>query len=152
MRERFSGIELHLIGPLQSNKAREAVAFFDCIQTLDRPKLAAALASEVQRQGRSPKFFVQVNTGLEPQKAGVAPADAAKFVAQCEHEFGLHIQGLMCIPPADEDPAPHFQILAGLGEKLSLPSLSMGMSDDFEAAILHGATAVRVGSAIFGSR
>ncbi len=152
LRERFHGIELHLIGPLQSNKAREAVAFFDCIQTLDRPKLAAALASEVQRQGRSPKFFVQVNTGLEAQKAGVAPADAAKFVVQCEHEFGLQIHGLMCIPPANEDPVPHFQLLAGLSEKLSLPSLSMGMSGDFEEAILHGATVVRVGSAIFGSR
>jgi pyridoxal phosphate enzyme (YggS family) len=152
LRERFHGIELHLIGPLQTNKAREAVALFDCIQTLDRPKLAAALATEVQRQGRSPKLFVQVNTGLEPQKAGVAPSDAAQFVTQCEREFCLQIQGLMCIPPANEDAGPHFQLLAGLGEKLALPGLSMGMSGDFEEAILHGATVVRVGSAIFGSR
>jgi PLP dependent protein len=152
LRDRVHGIALHLIGPLQTNKAREAVALFDCIQTVDRPRIAAALAAEVQRQGRAPKFLVQVNTGHESQKAGVSPEETEKFVAQCQREFGLTIEGLMCIPPAGEDPVPHFQILAALQERLALPDLSMGMSGDFEQAILHGATFVRVGSAIFGSR
>jgi PLP dependent protein len=152
LRERFPGVELHLIGPLQSNKAREAVALFDCIETLDRPKLAAALASEIQRQGKAPKLLIQVNTGLEAQKAGVAPEDAAAFARQCEREFGLSISGLMCIPPFDGDPAPHFEKLAALRDALQLPELSMGMSGDFEEAIGAGATLVRVGSAIFGGR
>jgi pyridoxal phosphate enzyme (YggS family) len=152
LRERFPDIELHLIGPLQSNKAREAVALFDCIETLDRPKLAAALAAEIQRQGRTPKLLIQVNIGAEPQKAGVASADTAKFVAQCQREFGLSVSGLMCIPPLEDDPLPHFQSLAALRGRLALSDLSMGMSSDFEIAIHAGATIVRVGSAIFGIR
>jgi hypothetical protein len=152
LRERFPAIELHLIGPLQSNKAREAIAIFDCIETLDRQKLAAALAAEIQRQGKGPRLLIQVNTGLEPQKAGIAPADADKFVEQCRREFGLTVSGLMCIPPADEDPLPHFEMLAALRNRLSLAELSMGMSSDFEIAIGAGATMVRVGSAIFGTR
>jgi PLP dependent protein len=152
LRERFPDIELHLIGPLQSNKAREAVALFNCVETLDRPKLAAALASETQRQGKEPKLLIQVNTGMEPQKAGVAPADAPKFLEQCQREFGLTVKGLMCIPPFEDDPLPHFEILAALGGRLGLSDLSMGMSADFEVAVGAGATMVRVGSAIFGSR
>jgi PLP dependent protein len=152
LRERFPDIELHLIGALQSNKAREAVALFDCIETLDRPKLAAALAAEVQRLGKAPKLLIQVNTGMESQKAGVAPADAAKFAEQCQREFGLTVSGLMCIPPLEDDPLPHFKTLAALQDRLGLGDLSMGMSADFEAAIGSGATMVRVGSAIFGSR
>lgn len=152
LRERFPDMELHLIGPLQSNKAREAVELFDCIETLDRPKLAEALASEISRQGKIPKLLVQVNIGLEPQKAGVAPANAEAFVQQCEREFGLRISGLMCIPPMEQDPLPYFKALAVLRDELALPELSMGMSADFESAIGAGATMVRVGSAIFGSR
>ena len=152
LRERFAAIELHLIGPLQTNKVREAVSFFDCIETVDRPKLAAALAEEIKRQGKVPKLLMQVNTGLEPQKAGVAPADAERFLKQCRREFGLAISGLMCIPPLEDDPLPHFESLATLGAKLGLAELSMGMSADFEAAIAAGATMVRVGSAIFGTR
>jgi PLP dependent protein len=152
LRERFPAIELHLIGPLQTNKVREAVALFDCIETVDRPKLAAALAAEMKRQGRAPKLLMQVNTGLEEQKAGVAPADAEAFLARCRRESGLTIGGLMCIPPFDEDPLPHFEMLAGLRRRLGLAELSMGMSGDFEAAIGAGATMVRVGTAIFGHR
>ncbi len=152
LRERFPAIELHLIGPLQTNKAREAVALFDCIETLDRPKLAAALASEIQRQGKAPKLLIQVNIGLEPQKAGVKPAETAAFASQCKRDFGLDVSGLMCIPPFDEDPLPHFEKLAALRDELELPELSIGMSGDFEAAIGAGATIVRVGSAIFGER
>lgn len=152
LREQFPAIELHLIGPLQTNKVREAVALFDCIETLDRPKLAAALAAEFQRQRKAPKLLIQVNTGLEPQKAGVAPADAGQFLEQCQREFGLTVSGLMCIPPADDDPRPHFEMLAALRDRLALTELSMGMSADFEAAIAAGATIVRVGSAIFGHR
>ncbi|MGO9174505.1 MAG: YggS family pyridoxal phosphate-dependent enzyme [Rhodomicrobium sp.] len=152
LREQFPAVELHLIGPLQSNKAREAVAFFDCIETLDRPKLAAALAAEIHRQGRAPKLLIQVNTGLEPQKAGVTPADAGTFLAQCQREFGLTVSGLMCIPPVAGDPLPHFEALAALRDRLGLTELSMGMSADFEIAIGAGATMVRVGTAIFGGR
>jgi PLP dependent protein len=152
LRKQFPLIELHLIGPLQSNKVRDAVVLFDCIETLDRPKLAGALAAEIHRQGRAPKLLIQVNTGLEAQKAGVAPSGVEKFVAQCEREFGLVIAGLMCIPPIDEDPLPHFEKLAALRDQLSLAELSMGMSADFEQAIGAGATIVRVGSAIFGDR
>ncbi len=152
LREQFPAIELHLIGPLQSNKAREAVALFDCIETLDRPKLAAALAAEIERQGRSPKLLIQINTGLEPQKAGIAPADAQKFLQQCQREFGLTVSGLMCIPPLEDDPLPHFEALAALRDRLGLTELSMGMSADFEIAIGAGATMVRVGTAIFGHR
>ena len=152
LRERFPAIELHLIGPLQSNKAKEAVGLFDCIETLDRPKLAEALASEIQRQGKAPKLLIQVNIGLEAQKAGIAPADTAAFARRCATEFGLDISGLMCIPPFEDDPLPHFEKLAALRDELGLPELSMGMSGDFEEAIGAGATIVRVGSAIFGSR
>ena len=152
LREQFPAIELHLIGPLQSNKAKEAVGLFDCIETLDRPKLAEALASEIQRQGKAPKLLIQVNIGLERQKAGIAPADTAAFARRCATEFGLDISGLMCIPPFEDDPLPHFEKLAALRDELGLPELSMGMSGDFELAIGAGATMVRVGSAIFGTR
>ncbi|WP_374533202.1 YggS family pyridoxal phosphate-dependent enzyme [Phenylobacterium sp.] len=145
-------IELRLIGPLQSNKAKEAVAFFDVIESLDREKLARALAGEVQRQGRSPRLYVQVNTGEEPQKAGVAPADADAFIAACKATYDLAVEGLMCIPPAAEPPGPHFALLAKIAARNGLSKLSMGMSDDFETAIRFGATSVRVGSALFGAR
>lgn len=145
-------IELRLIGPLQTNKARDAVAFFDVIETLDREKLARVLADEVQAQGRAPRLHVQVNTGQEPQKAGVTPAEADAFIAACRGPYGLAIEGLMCIPPADEDPAPHFRMLADIAARNGLDKLSMGMSDDFETAVACGATSVRVGSALFGAR
>lgn len=152
LREEFPEIKLHLIGPLQTNKVRQAIGLFDCIETLDRPKLAAALATEIQRQGKAPKLLVQVNVGAEQQKAGIAPHEAQQFVTRCEREFGLAISGLMCIPPLSDDPVPYFENLAMLGKRLSLPELSMGMSADFEEAITAGATMVRIGSAIFGSR
>lgn len=152
LRERYLDVELHLIGPLQSNKAREAVALFDAIHTVDRPKIAEALAAELIRQGRAPKLFVQVNTGAEPQKAGVLPEEADAFIALCREEHGLSVTGLMCIPPADENPSPHFALLEKIADRNGLPELSMGMSGDFEAAVMFGATYVRVGSAIFGTR
>ena len=145
-------IELHLIGPLQSNKAGEAVALFDAIETVDREKIAAALATEMRKQGKNPVLFVQVNTGEEPQKAGIAPDAAVDFVRRCRERHGLPIAGLMCIPPAQEDPGPHFALLARLAGQCGVESISMGMSGDYEAAIGHGATHVRVGSAIFGGR
>lgn len=145
-------IELHLIGPLQSNKAADAVALFDVIETIDREKIARAVAAEMQRQGRDIRLYVQVNTGLEPQKAGIAPEDAAAFVRLCRDELALNIEGLMCIPPLDENPGPHFALLAKLAGQCGLSRLSMGMSGDFETAIAFGATGVRVGSAIFGAR
>lgn len=145
-------IELRLIGPLQTNKARDAVALFDVVETLDREKLARVLADEVQAQGRAPRLYVQVNTGEEPQKAGVTPGQADAFVAACRGIYGLAIEGLMCIPPADEDPAPHFLMLAEIAARNGVEKLSMGMSDDFEIAIACGATSVRVGSALFGAR
>lgn len=145
-------IELHLIGPLQSNKAGEAVALFDAIETVDREKIAAALAAEMRKQGRNPTLFVQVNTGEEPQKAGIAPDRAVEFVRECRERHGLTIAGLMCIPPAQEDPRPHFALLARLAGQCGVEHLSMGMSGDYEAAIAHGATHIRVGSAIFGGR
>ena len=151
-RERYDGIELHLIGPLQTNKAKQAVAFFDAIHTLDRPKLAAKLAEAIAETGRRPRLFVQVNTGEEPQKAGVAPAEADAFIAACREEHGLEIEGLMAIPPAEEAPAPHFALLAKIAARNGLSGLSMGMSADFEQAIALGATHVRVGSAVFGER
>jgi pyridoxal phosphate enzyme (YggS family) len=147
-----SDIDLHLIGPLQSNKARDAVALFDAIHTVDRDRIAGAIAGEIIRQGRSPMLFVQVNTGLEPQKAGVAPREAAAFVERCRGVHGLAIAGLMCIPPADEAPGPHFALLAKLALETGLAELSMGMSGDFEKAVAFGATYVRVGGAIFGGR
>jgi hypothetical protein len=146
------GIELHLIGPLQSNKAAEAVALFDVIETVDREKIARAIAEEMKRQGKALRLYVQVNTGLEPQKAGIAPDDTPAFVDFCRGELGLGIEGLMCIPPADENPGPHFALLAKLAEKCGVKKLSMGMSGDYEIAIAFGATSVRVGSAIFGAR
>jgi hypothetical protein len=147
----YPDIELHLIGPLQTNKAHEAVQLFDAIHSLDRSKLARVLKSEGERAGRSPKLFVQVNTGEEPQKAGVAPKDAAALIAEAR-ELGLNLRGLMCIPPAGEAPAPHFALLAKIAAAEGLKLLSMGMSEDFETAIRFGATHVRVGSAIFGER
>ncbi len=152
LKSAFDGIELHLIGPLQSNKAKEAVALFDVIETIDREKIAAAVAAEMKRQNRSVKLLVQINTGLETQKAGVAPEEAEAFVASCRKRHGLTISGLMCIPPFDQNPGPHFALLEKLGRRLELPELSMGMSGDYETAIAFGATSVRVGSAIFGSR
>jgi pyridoxal phosphate enzyme (YggS family) len=152
LRARDPGIELHLIGPLQSNKTREAVELFDAIHTVDRPKIAKAIADEQQRQGKRLELFVEVNTGEEPQKAGIVPKDAAAFVAHCRRDLGLEIAGLMCIPPLEEEPAVHFAFLAKLAGDLGLEKLSMGMSADFETAVTFGATHVRVGSAIFGSR
>ena len=151
-RVKIADLKLRLVGPLQSNKAADAVALFDAIDTLDRPKLAAALADEVQRLGRSPEILVQVNTGEEPQKAGVNPAEADAFIRAAREQYGLPIRGLMCIPPVDEPPAMHFALLAKIAARNGLGELSMGMSDDFETAIRFGATQVRVGSALFGSR
>ena len=152
VRERYPDIELHLIGPLQTNKVKEAVALFDVIQTLDRPKLAAALAEEGRKRGRLPRLLVEVNVGAEPQKAGIAPADLPGFLAECRDGHGLTIDGLMCIPPADEDPAPHFALLCDLATQHGLAEVSMGMSGDYERAVRLGATFVRVGTAIFGER
>jgi PLP dependent protein len=152
LKARFPDVELHLIGPLQSNKAGEAVALFDVIETVDREKIARAIKAEMDKQDRKPKLYVQVNTGLEPQKAGIAPDDTEKFVKFCRDELGFAVEGLMCIPPADENPGPHFALLAKLARQCGVEKLSMGMSGDFETAIGFGATSVRVGSAIFGSR
>jgi len=145
-------LELHLIGPLQTNKAREAVALFHAIETLDRPSLAKVLAAEIQRAGRAPKLFVQVNTGAEPQKAGVLPQEADAFIAQCRNEYGLAPVGLMCLPPIDEQVSPHFALLAKIAARNGLTELSMGMSADYALGIQLGATYVRIGSAIFGER
>jgi pyridoxal phosphate enzyme (YggS family) len=152
LREEFPGIELHLIGPLQSNKAKEAVALFDVIETVDREKIAAELAKEMKSQGKTLRLYVQVNTGLEDQKAGIDPREAVAFVERCRSVHGLAIEGLMCIPPADENPGPHFALLDKLAREAGVEKLSMGMSGDYEIAIAFGATSVRVGSAIFGSR
>ena len=152
LREQFDNIELHLIGPLQSNKAKEAVALFDVIETVDRPKIARALSVEMQRQHKMLDLFVQVNTGEEPQKAGIIPADTDAFIAQCRDEFDLAIIGLMCIPPVDEDPAPHFALLAKIAARNDLSALSMGMSADYLIAAQLGATHIRVGSGVFGAR
>jgi PLP dependent protein len=152
LRGAYPDIELHLIGPLQSNKTKEAVELFDAIHTVDRPKIAKAIADELARQGKRIKLFIQVNTGEEPQKAGVAPKEAAAFLAHCRDDLGLEIAGLMCIPPVDEEPAVHFAFLAKLASELGLKELSMGMSGDYETATQFGATYVRVGSAIFGAR
>ena len=152
LRAEQPGLELHLIGPLQSNKAREAVALFDAIHTIDRDKIAAAIAAEMRSLERPLRLLVQVNTGEEPQKAGLPPQDVDAFVARCREVHGLAIDGLMCIPPADAVAAPHFALLAKIANRLGLASLSMGMSGDFETAIAMGATDVRVGSAIFGER
>lgn len=145
-------VQLRLIGPLQTNKSKDAVQFFDVIETLDRDKLARTLAEAMHATGRTPDVLVQVNTGEEPQKAGVSPQDADAFIARVRNEYQLPLQGLMCIPPADEPPGLHFGLLAEIARRNDLPVLSMGMSDDFEAAIRFGATHVRVGSALFGAR
>jgi len=152
LREAWPAMRLHLIGGLQTNKAAEAVALADVIESLDRPKLAAAIAAAMGRSGRAPRLLVQVNTGDEPQKAGVRRAEAEDFLRLCRDDHGLTISGLMCIPPVEADPAPHFAWLAELAARQGLSVLSMGMSGDFETAIAHGATHVRVGSAIFGTR
>ncbi len=150
-RDRFNGVELHMIGPLQSNKAKQAVQLFDAIHTLDRMSLARKLAQQIAAQGRSPDLFIQVNTGDEPQKAGVLADELPGFLASCR-DLGLDPQGLMCIPPEADDPVPHFRLLRRLAQENGLPNLSMGMSADFESAIAEGATHIRVGSAIFGAR
>jgi pyridoxal phosphate enzyme (YggS family) len=152
LRERYHGLELHLIGPLQSNKVREAIGLFDAIHSVDRPSLCAALAKEIQKTGRAPLLFAQVNTGAEPQKAGVLPEHADAFIAACRESYDLDISGLMCIPPVDEAPAPHFALTAKIARRNGLKLLSMGMSADFALAIRFGATHVRVGTAIFGRR
>lgn len=151
-RTRYEGIELHLIGPLQTNKVREAVELFDVIQTVDRPKLARELAKEMEKQGRRLDCYIQINTGEEEQKAGVAPAEADAFIAECREELGLAVVGLMCIPPVDVAPVLHFAMLCEIAKRNGISNLSMGMSGDFETAVEMGATHVRVGTAIFGAR
>ncbi|WNK00243.1 YggS family pyridoxal phosphate-dependent enzyme [Thalassospiraceae bacterium LMO-JJ14] len=152
LRERYPDVTLHLIGPLQSNKVKNAVAVFDVIETVDRPKIARALAAEFDRTGRRLPCYIQVNTGEEPQKAGVSPGDVDAFVSECRENLGLDIQGLMCIPPLDEEPALHFALLSEIADRNGLAVRSMGMSADYEKAISLGATHVRVGTAIFGAR
>ena len=152
LRADFPDIELRLIGPLQSNKAGEAVALFDVIESVDREKIAREIGKEMAKQDRRPRLYVQVNTGEEPQKAGIAPGEAVAFVERCRSEHGLAVEGLMCIPPADENPGPHFALLEKIAKEAGLSQLSMGMSGDYETAIGFGATSVRVGSAIFGER
>ena len=152
LRERYAGLDLHLIGPLQSNKAADAVATFDTIETVDRPKIARALAEAAQKAGRCPKLYVQVNTGAEPQKAGVLPNEVDAFIASCREEHGLGVDGLMCIPPIDDQASPHFALLATIAARNGVVGLSMGMSADYALAIPLGSTHVRVGSAIFGAR
>lgn len=152
LKAEFADIELRLIGPLQSNKARDAVALFDVIETVDRDKIAAELAKEIARQERRPRLYVQVNTGSEPQKAGLDPREAVAFVRRCRDTHGLAVEGLMCIPPVEDNPGPHFALLDKLAGEAGLDRLSMGMSADFRLAIAFGATSVRVGSAIFGTR
>jgi pyridoxal phosphate enzyme (YggS family) len=152
LKPRYPDLVLHLVGPLQTNKAKDAVALFDVIETVDRPKLAEALAHAMEKTGRFPACLVQVNIGNEKQKAGIAPEDADEFIKSCRSRWNLPVQGLMCIPPAGENPAPHFSQLAGIARRNGLKQLSMGMSADFEAAIKAGATLVRVGTAIFGPR
>jgi PLP dependent protein len=152
LRERYPEVELHLIGPLQSNKVKEVVQLFDAIHSVDRPSLAEALAKEMAKSARKPRLLVQVNTGEEAQKGGVLPGEVDSFLAACRDRYGLSIEGLMCIPPAEDAPSPHFALLSKIAKRHALPLLSMGMSADYEAAIQLGATHVRVGSAIFGSR
>lgn len=152
LKARYPDLELHLIGPLQTNKARDAVALFDVIESVDRPKLAAELAREMVKQGRRPACFVQINTGEEAQKAGIAPGEADAFILACIEEHKLPVVGVMCIPPADEEPALHFALLAKIAARNGLKQVSMGMSADYETAVRFGATHVRVGSALFGAR
>jgi PLP dependent protein len=152
LRQQWPDIELHLIGPLQTNKARDAVGLFDVIETVDRPKLAQALAAEMTKSGRRPACYIQVNTGEEAQKAGILPADADSFIAHCRDGLNLPIAGLMCIPPQEEEPSLHFALLGEIARRNGLKILSMGMSGDYEIAVRLGATHVRVGTAIFGER
>lgn len=152
LRADYEGVELHLIGPLQSNKAKEAVQTFDVIHSVDRDKIAKALKAEMDKQGKHPRLYIQVNTGEEEQKAGIAPQDADAFIAKCREEYGLQIEGLMCIPPVEEAPGMHFALLEKIARRNGLDKLSMGMSADYEIAVQHNATHVRVGSAIFGER
>ena len=152
LKSRYPGVELHLIGPLQTNKVEDALALFDVIETIDRPKLAAAIAKASAKLGVRPVCCVQVNTGEEPQKAGIPPKEADAFIAACREEHGLDIQGVMCIPPVDDEPSLHFALLREIAKRNGLPVLSMGMSGDYETAIAFGATHVRVGTAIFGAR
>jgi pyridoxal phosphate enzyme (YggS family) len=152
LRSEFEGIELHLIGPLQSNKTKEAVALFDVIHTVDREKIARSLAFEIAAQNKAMQLYVQVNTGEEPQKAGINPQQCTEFVAFCQNDLKLPIVGLMCIPPVEEEAALHFNMLVNLAKRVGLRGLSMGMSGDYSKAVRYGATAVRVGSAVFGSR
>lgn len=150
--DHYPDASVHLIGPLQTNKAKDAVALFDAVHSLDRERLAAALAKEIDKQGRRPELFVEVNTGEEEQKTGVSPKETAAFVGKCRSEFGLEISGLMCIPPFEEPPGPHFALLAKIAADCGVSNLSMGMSADFQTAIAFGATHVRIGTAIFGPR
>lgn len=152
LKANYPDLRLHLVGGLQRNKVKRAVALFDAIETIDNPKLARAVADEIARSGRRPQCFVQVNTGEEPQKGGVAPADADAFIAACRDDFGLAIAGLMCVPPLEDEPSPHFALLREIAKRNGVDGLSMGMSGDFETAIRFGATHVRVGTAIFGER
>lgn len=152
LKARYPDIELHLIGPLQSNKTRDAVELFDVIHTIDRPKIAKAIAAEIEHTGHKPRLLIQVNTGEEEQKAGVLPANTDEFLKQCREEYGLSIEGLMCIPPIDEEPSLHFALLNKIAKRNGLPELSMGMSADFESAVALSATYIRVGTAIFGAR
>jgi len=152
LKARYPNVRLHLIGPLQTNKARDAVRLFDVIETLDRPRLAEALAAAMQKEGRQPQVFVQVNTGEETQKGGVAPAEADRFITEARERWNLPIVGLMCIPPVDEEPSLHFALLREIGRRNGLNRLSMGMSADYEIAIRFGATEIRIGTAIFGER
>jgi pyridoxal phosphate enzyme (YggS family) len=152
LRARYPEVELHLIGPLQTNKVKQAVALFDVIETVDRPRLAAALAEEMEKAGKRLECMIEINTGAEAQKSGVAPQEADGFIERCRYEFALKVTGLMCIPPLQGDPTPHFEMLADIAQRNGLAKLSMGMSADFEAAIRAGATHVRIGTAIFGTR
>jgi len=152
LKEAYPDVELHLVGPLQSNKVGDAVALFDVIETVDRPKLARRLAAEMERTGRHPRCYVEVNTGEEAQKSGILPEAADAFIATCRDEHGLEVQGLMCIPPLDEEPSLHFALLAEIARRNGIATLSMGMSADYEVAVAFGATHVRVGTAIFGPR
>ena len=152
LREKYDDVELHLIGPLQSNKAKDAVALFDVIHTIDRKKIARTIRVEMEKQSKELDLFIQINTGDEPQKAGILPEEADDFIGFCRVELGLNIRGLMCIPPFDEDPKPHFKMLRKIAKRNDLKELSMGMSSDYREAIKQGATYVRVGSAIFGNR
>jgi PLP dependent protein len=152
LRNQHPDIRLHLIGPLQTNKVPEAVALFDVIETLDRPKLADALAAEMRKQGRAPRCYIQINTGEEPQKTGIAPREADAFIEYCGKTLGLPVTGLMCVPPADRDPTPHFALLRTIAQRHGLPELSMGMSHDYASAIRMGATEIRIGTALFGER